>query len=243
MSALLDRLIAMPSATATMKSRWLLDDGLRLMAVDSAQGDRRLAQAAAVGGNTEFAGRARLARAELALGRARSSADLALVVDSLQALEEVTGARGQAAVLVDAVTRVRAATDSAAGSAPHADLALFLAAETARDALATPALAEALFRRIVDERPDSPYAPKALLALHHLDPAAVPAFDSLIGQRYGASPYVAALRGQAGPELRSLEDSLDAFAERFGAASATSPNGAPGRTTSSPGGRRPVEPQ
>lgn len=242
MSALVDRLVAMPTASVAMKSRWLLGDGIRLMARDSARGEQRLAEAATVGGATEYAGRARLVRALVAMGRARSPADLAPVVDTLDALQSVTGARSEAAVLITPVTRVRAALDSAAASAPHADLALFLAAETARDDLAVPALAEALFRRIVEERPESPYAPKALLALHHLAPGMVPAFDSLISQRYAASPYVTALRGQAGPELRALEDSLNAFASTFGGASATTPNGAPGQTQA-PGTRRPVEPQ
>ena len=195
-----------------------------------------------MGGATEYAGRARLSARCVAIGRARSPADLAPVVDTLDALQSVTGARSEAAVLITPVTRVRAALDSAAASAPHADLALFLAAETARDDLAVPALAEALFRRIVDERPESPYAPKALLALHHLAPGTVPAFDSLINQRYAASPDVTALRGQAGPELRALEDSLNAFASTFGGASATAPNGAPGQAPA-PGTRRPVEPQ
>lgn len=242
MSGLVDRLAAMPGATPTMKSRWLLDDGARLMTVDSGRGERRLAEAAAIGGPTEFAGRARLRLAQLALARARSAADLAPVIDTLQALQDVAGARAEAAVLLNPVTRVRAALDSAAASTSHADLALFLAAEMARDQLATPTLAEALFRRIVDERPASPYAPKALLALHHLAPDAVPAFDSLIGQRYAASPYVTALRGEAGPELRTLEDSLNRFAATFELAPATGPGGRPGQTQA-PGTRRPVEPQ
>lgn len=242
MSALVDRLLAMPTATVAMKARWLLNDAIRLTAVDSARGEQRLAEAATAGGATEHAGRARLLRTLMALSRARSSADLAPVVDTLDALQSVTGARSESAVLITPVTRVRAALDSAAASAPHADLALFLAAETARDELAAPALAEALFRRIIDERSQSPYAPKALLALHHLAPAAVPAFDSLITQRYAASPYVTALRGEPGPELRVLEDSLNAFASTFGVAPTTAPNGAPGQPQA-PGTRRPVEPQ
>ena len=73
-------------------------------------------------------------------------------------------------------------------------------------------------------------------------PDAVPAFDSLISQRYAASPYVTALRGEAGPALRSLEDSLNSFASAFGSATAgTSRDGAGDGQT--PGTRRPVEPQ
>jgi len=242
MSALVDRLLAMPGATPAMKGRWLLDDGIRLMAVDSVRGDRRLVEAAAAGGTTEFAGRARLRRALGALSRARSAAELAPVLDTLQVLQDVNGARSEAVVLISPVTRVRAALDSAAAGTAHADLALFLAAETARDALGTPALAEALFRRVVDERSASPYAPKALLALHHMAPDAVPAFDSLISQRYAASPYVTALHGEGSPELRALEDSLNRFASAIANAPSASPRGAPG-DRQTPGTRRPVEPQ
>jgi hypothetical protein len=241
-SALVDRLVQMPTATPAMKSRWLLDDGIRLMAVDSARGDRRLTEAALAGGTTEFAGLARLRRALAALSRARSSAELAPVIDTLQALQDVNGARSEAATLLNPVTRVRAALDSAAASTPHADLALFLAGEIARDALGSPSLAEALFRRVVDERAASPYAPKALLALHHLSPEAVPAFDSLISARYAGSPYVTALRGESGPELRSLEDSLARFAIAFGSA-ATAPGRRAAGEPQAPGTRRPVEPQ
>lgn len=242
MSALVDRLKALPSATAAMRARWLLEDGLRLMASDSARGDARLAEAALAGPGTDPAGRARLARAEQHLARARTSADLAVVVDTLEALRDVAGARGRAAVLADAVTRLRAAADSTAAGAPRADLALFLAAETARDALAIPSLAEVLFRRLVDERPDSPYAPKAVLALHELDPDAVPEFPALL-ERYATSPYMAALRGEMGPEIRVLEDSLSRFAQSTGGVlQAPQLNPGQGQPTA-PGTRRPVEPR
>lgn len=242
MSALVDRLRALPTATPAMKSQWLLNDGLRLMPTDSVRGDARLVEAAAAGPGTEPAGRARLARAEQRLARARTSADLALVVDTLEALRDVPGARARAAVLADAVTRLRAASDSTAAGAPRSDLALFLAAETARDALGIPSLAEVLFRRLVDERPDSPYAPKAVLALHQLDPDAVPEFPALL-ERYAASPYMAALRGEIGPGLKVLEDSLNRFAEFSGGVlPGTQPRPGQGQPTT-PGTRRPVEPR
>jgi hypothetical protein len=241
-SALVDRLRALPTATPAMKSQWLLDDGLRLMASDSVRGDARLAEAAAAGPGTEPAGRARLLRAERRLARARTSADLALVVDTLEALRDVPGARARAALLAYAVTRLRAASDSTAAGAPRADLALFLAAETARDALGIPSLAEVLFRRLVDERPDSPYAPKAVLALHQLDPDAVPEFTTLL-DRYAASPYMAALRGEVGPGLRLLEDSLSRFAESAtGGREGAQPRPGQGEPAA-PGTRRPVEPR
>ena len=242
MSALVDRLVAMPTATPAMKARWLLEDGLRLVARDSVRGDARLAEAAAAGPATEPAGRARLARAEQRLARARTSHDLALVVDTLEVLRDVAGARVRAAVLADAAVGLRAAADSAAAGAPRADLALFLAAETARDALAMPSLAGVLFRRLVDEQPESPYAAKAVLALHQLDPDGVPDFDTLL-ERYAASPYMAALHGEAGAGLRALEDSLSRFAESRSAAPAGTEL-TPGQPQpTAPGTRRPVEPR
>lgn len=240
-SPLVDRLVAMAQATPAMKGRWLLADGRRLLDVDTARADARLAAAAVAGGSSEFAGQARLERARVALARATTSAALGAVVDTLEALQTVAGARDEAATLADAVTRVRAATDSAAAGAPRADLALFLAAETARDVLASPELSRTLLQRMLQERGESPYAPKALLALHQLDPGAVPAFDSLIAVRYAGSPYVAALHGDALPAFRTLEDSLSAFALTFGAARqpGADSRGRPQR----PGTRRPVEPQ
>ena len=77
-----------------------------------------------------------------------------------------TTAASEAALTRDFVTQVLAAADSAAAGAARADLQLFLAAETARDSLAAPALAVSLFRTVVETLPDSPYAPKAILAGH-----------------------------------------------------------------------------
>jgi hypothetical protein len=93
------------------------------------------------------------------------------------------------------------------------DLQLFLAAESARDSLVAPFLAEAMFRRIPDGFPASPYAPKAILAVQHMNPAWVDSARALLEGRYNTSPYLAMVRGETTDEYRVLEDSLGAFAQ------------------------------
>jgi hypothetical protein len=94
---------------------------------------------------------------------------------------------------------------------PQGDLRLFVAAETARDTLQAPALAASIFRQLVETWPDSPYAPKALLAGRALDPRWGEQVLPLLGERYAASPYLAFLRGEEPYGYRELEDSLQSF--------------------------------
>jgi hypothetical protein len=95
---------------------------------------------------------------------------------------------------------------------PQGDLRLFFGAEAARDSLAAPRLADAMFRRIPDEWPASPYAPKAILAAQQLDSTWTDSARTLLEERYRDSPYLALVRGEATPAYRQLEDSLSAFA-------------------------------
>jgi hypothetical protein len=88
-------------------------------------------------------------------------------------------------------------------------LALFAAAETARDELGSPTLARGLFLAYVDETPESPWAAKALLA------ALTVTTDEgtrawLRGRLEGRadSPYVLAARGEPAPGLEPLEEEL-----------------------------------
>jgi hypothetical protein len=111
---------------------------------------------------------------------------------------------------------VLAAADSSAAGGAQADLRLFLAAETARDSLAAPGLAATLFRTIVETTPESPYAPKAILAGKALDPAWGESAVLLLEGRYALSPYVALLRGEEPHGYQELEDSLQVFARGQG---------------------------
>jgi hypothetical protein len=185
-----------------------------------------------VEGPTESGERARLRLLRGAVAGARTLDDLALHVDSLRALaDRGSGAAADATDLEASIARLRLLPDSAAPGVPVGDMRLFLAAEEARDVLGAPLLAAALFRQVAEQWPASPYAPKALLAGARLEPSDAEAARARLDSLYPGSPYMAVLRGQAAPEYRVLEDSLEAFA------AAQSP--APRRLR--PGERRRVE--
>jgi predicted negative regulator of RcsB-dependent stress response len=226
-SALVDRLEGRPGTPPTARARLFLEDGLRLAPLDTARAEARLRQAAQVDRIGISGERARLRLIRLSLTRATSAAELAPIAKELDRRIEGRGElAGDAAQLRESVGRILAAADSASAGAAQADLRLFLAAETARDSLAAPALAASLFRTIVETTPDSPYAPKAILAGQTLDPVWGQSAMPLLEVRYAGSPYVAYLQGYEPYGYRELEDSLQSFALGLGA-------GAP------PGARRP----
>ena len=222
-SDLVDRLQSQPGVSAMARARMLLDDGERLAPVDSARAIARLRQVAAMEGVADAGERARLHLIRLDLGRAASVADLGPIARSLDERVAGKGALvGEAAELRQRVARIQAADDSASTGAPQADLRLFLAAESARDSLGAPALAASLFRRIVESTPDSPYAPKAILAGQALDAAWGETAVGLLESRYATSPYVAYLQGAEPFGYRELEDSLQAFAQGAGSGAGAS---------------------
>ena len=212
-STLVDRLIAVRSPAPPVRSRWLLEDAERLAPSDSTRATARLRQAVQAGSTTLDGRRARLRLTRRSLARVRSMAELGSVSDSLKVLSESAGPADEEALpLRLAVERVRAVADSADSASPHADLRLFLVAEVARDSLGAPTLAATLFRRIVEQSPTSPYAPKALLAAQQLDSAWADTARALLAERYADSPYLAMLRGEDASGYRWLEDSLRTFA-------------------------------
>ena len=235
-SALVDRLGERGSSVPGLQARRLLEDADRLERTDTARAASRLRQAVAVGGHTESAREAELRLHRMETRRAVVPADLARVGDTLQRLAPEGGAAAQEALFLAAtIASVRAAADSSDPGSPQGDLRLFLAAETARDTLLAPALAAGLFRRLVETWPDSPYAPKALLAGRQLDPAWGDQVAGLLDERYAASPYLAFVRGEEPPAYRELEDSLQTFAiSRAG--------GPVRRRPPAAGGRRPDDP-
>ncbi|HEU4698186.1 MAG TPA: hypothetical protein VFS40_03335 [Gemmatimonadales bacterium] len=212
-TALVNRLRTMPGASPALQARWLTDDALRLAERDPAAAEARLAEAAALGGREDEVARTRLALARLRLAQVAAPEGLAPVLAELDSIaHDEHGAGPAAQVLAATARRVAGVADSAQADAPRADLALFLAGEAARDSLQAPRLALDLFRRVVTGWPESPYAPKALLAGRQLDTAFAQATQPLVDGRYSTSPYVTALRGEQSPEFRALEDSLRAFA-------------------------------
>jgi hypothetical protein len=211
-SALVDRVNARPRTSQEEQARRLYQDALRLAAVDSTKATERLRKAAKLGTGTESGDRASLALHREAISRAASPADLAMAADSLRPLAgRATPASQEAKLLLFTIAGVRTAVDSSGPAFPQGDLRLFLAAETARDSLAAPALAANLFRQVVETWPDSPYAPKALLAGRVLDPDWGEATRPLLEEKYAASPYLGYLRGEDPDAYRALEDSLQAY--------------------------------
>jgi hypothetical protein len=227
-SALVDRLERRPDTPPATRARLFLEDGLRLASLDSARAEARLRRAAQVDSAGDSGEHARLLLTRMSLMRATSVSQLPPIAEELDQRIKGKGAlAGDAGQLRESVGRILAAADSASAGAAQADLRLFLAAETARDSLAAPALAASLFRSIVETTPDSPYAPKAILAGRTLDPVWGESAVPLLEARYAGSPYVAYLQGNEPYGYRELEDSLQSFALGLGA-------GAP------QGARRPV---
>ena len=209
-SALVDRAAAAPGATPAARANRLLADAARFSS-DPAQARPRLER---VRDQTEAPDAAAAARLELIRFDLRAATSRAALDPVLQALaKEVAESplAPQAEVMLRAIEAVTSAVDSSVPGARSADMRVFLAAEAARDRLAAPRLAESLFRRIAEAWPESPYAPKALLAAAQL------AGDTLLvaeaGARYPSSPYVVGTGPTALASLRALEDSLGAFAD------------------------------
>jgi hypothetical protein len=212
-SALVSRLADDPRASPELKARRLYDDGVRLAGTDSAGAFARFQQAAAVPGAAESAERARLRLLRTGLSSVRTLQDLGPSTDSLAALASRTTSSGlEAAALQLEVAQLRLLDDSARAGVPQGDLRLFLGAESARDSIHAPLLAATLFRRLADEWPTSPYAPKALLAAQRLDPADPDGIHDRLDSLYHDSPYLAVMRGEEAPGYRQLEDSLQTFA-------------------------------
>ena len=211
-SGVVDRLIERPGTAPQMQAMLLLEDGLRLADVDSARSEARLRQAAAQKGAADFASRAQVALLRRQLSRSATVAELRTLAAELDKRATVPGAGTEAAQLRELVGAVLAASDSAAAGSVYADLRLFLAGEAARDWLAAPRLAASLFRTIVETIPESPYAPKAILAGKALDPDWGESAVSLLEGRYALSPYVAYMRGEEPYGYQELEDSLQVFA-------------------------------
>jgi hypothetical protein len=201
----------------------LVEDGQRLAPTDTARAATRFREAVELGAAGEAAGRASLGLVSLDLSRASRPEDLPPVVEKLNRLartyQTVTMAANQLRGTVAGVLAASALTPDT----PQGDLRLFLAAEAVRDTLAAPRLANAMFHRIHEDWPWSPYAPKAILAAQQLDSTWTDSARVLLEERYLDSPYLALIRGEATPAYRQLEDSLGRFSATLSAPAQRSP--------------------
>jgi hypothetical protein len=245
-SKLVDRLRDQPKTSPATLAQRLFEDGTRLASVDSARATQRLLEATRVGAGTESGQRAELHLIRLNLARVRQPAELAPVDSALRRLApRGSGLASEAEVrqLHSLVGWVRAQSDSIQPGSSEGDLRLFLTAEIARDSLGARQLATGLFRRIAEEWPESPYAPKALLAGQLLDSAWADTARALLTEHYSDSPYLAFVRGEDVPAFRQLEDSLRAFAVAKPVRAEPGAGPTPGETPKHPGSRRrPQEP-
>jgi tetratricopeptide (TPR) repeat protein len=216
-SNLVDRIRRLPNRSPETQARWLLEDAQRLVHTDTARAAARFREAIAIGGSGETAGRASLQLVKLDLSRVGQPEELPVVVRRLNQLAGQYGSMSSELSRFGATVSGVVAGSSVTPEAPQGDLRLFLAAEAARDTLASPRLAQAMFHRILEGWPSSPYAPKAILAAQQLDPTWTDSARALLQERYVDSPYLAVVRGEDSPAYRQLEDSLGLFARRLSA--------------------------
>lgn len=238
-SKLVDRLRDQPKTSPATHAERLLQDGIRLASVDTARAAQRLLEATRVGAGTESGQRAQLHLIRLNLARVRHPAELSPVDSALRRLASPgSEAAPEVRQLQFLVGRVRVQSDSVQPGSPEGDLRLFLTAETARDSLGARLLAAGLFRRIAEGWPESPYAPKALLAAQQLDSAWADTAWALLSGLYADSPYLAFVRGEEAPAFQQLEDSLRAFAAAEPVRAEPGARSIPGEKPIRPGGRR-----
>jgi hypothetical protein len=223
-SNLVDRVRHLPGRVKEGEARLLLEDGMRLESVDTARAARRFNEVLTVAKNGPAAGRAILELLRMDLRRVTQPDELASFNAKLKDLSQRSEAVSDEIKLLSAkVEEVRRAGGEMAADTLQGDLRLFLAAESARDSLAAPRLAESLFRRIPERFPASAYAPKAILAVQQLNPAFVDSGGALLAERYSDSPYLAMVRGEGNDAYRQLEDSLAGFATAQARAKAGEP--------------------
>jgi tetratricopeptide (TPR) repeat protein len=238
-SSLVDRVRQLPSRPAETQARWLVEDGLRLVGSDTGRARSRFREAVEIGGAGEAVGRASLQLVRLDLRGVSRPQGLSPLIQSLRsnATQHET-VSAELTQLSSTAAGILTATASLTPGAPQGDLRLFLAAEAARDSLLAPRLAEGIFQRILREWPESPYAPKAVLAAQQLNPGWADSARALLEVRYFESPYLAMIRGSEGSAYRQLEDSLGAFATAQAGAVRPAPGVGPG----TPGRPAPVGP-
>jgi tetratricopeptide (TPR) repeat protein len=249
-SSLVDRVRRLPNRPPEKQARWLLEDGIRLIGSDTARARSRFREAIEIGGSGEAAGRASLQLVQLDLRGVSHPQALSPLIESLRSSAkryEIVSA--DLTQLSNTAAGIVTATASLTPGSPQGELRLFLAAETARDSLVAPRLAEGIFQRIVREWPDSPYAPKAILAAQQLNPEWADSARALLETRYFQSPYLAMIRGDEGSAYRQLEDSLGAFVTAQAGVEAPAPGARPAdparpapatEDDDRPVGRRPV---
>jgi hypothetical protein len=211
-AGLVDRIATLVDFPATLRARLLLEDGERWLATDPGRANVRFQQALHTGKGTPVQAEVRYHQARALVGRATTMVELRAAADRLaDAAEEPGSYDARGAQLGFTARQVVVMADSVAPGSPNGDLRLFLAGELARDSLGARPFAASQFRRVITEWPESPFAPKAMLALIDLADADADSLRQAVVDRYRESPYVAMAQGSDAPAYQVLEDSLRRF--------------------------------
>lgn len=208
---------ALAWAPKPLQGRALLEAARNATPSDVARSDAWLARALplTIG---EALGDAQILTMERMAARAATPADLAVRLDSIARLGDDGLARLRAVAARRSAGALIAEEKATAAGARAGDLVLFVLAETARDSLHAPRLADWLFARVERDWPASPYIGKALLARIALGGDSTAALQARLGARTD-SPYLAYLQGRQDPAYARLEDSLRIFViDRYRAA-------------------------
>ncbi len=216
-SALIQRISIDTLFRRSDRVEWIIADAERSAIIDPPAAARQLAVAESLGGG----GSARTRQVQLGVVKAQLAqvgtlSELRPLVDRLEDLGERGGASAPLAIrTAQAAKVVLAAADSSQRDVPQYDLRLFLAAELARDSLGANQLAARLLHQLVSSSPDSPYAPKAALAMRLVSPALDDSLRDAVLARHPGSPYLLAIKGADAPGYLELEDSLRNFMGRY----------------------------
>lgn len=215
-AALLESITRTTVFPAALRARLLLADARRLAETDPAAADARLAEVGVVGRGSPLVAEARYVGTAARLARMDSLPELRLELERSDDEDGLSGPfAARTAVLGNLARLVLLISDSTPVGSRGGDLRLFVAAELLRDSLRAPHLAAQQFGRVSAEWPESPFAPKALLAQIALDTVLADSLRQTLLTRYAESPYVVLVQGGEAPAFRELEDSLRRFATSY----------------------------
>lgn len=211
-SELVTRVVAIPHMRPEITGSLLLADGRRLATGHPDLALKQYRESIRLAPGAMSASDARLALLRLRMAGTASIDSLPLVQQEFPDVQQIGGNTGILVARFDrAALLIRDLVDSVSANAAGSDMRLFLAGEVARDSLEMPGLARELLARVARDYPDSPYTPKALLALVALNPGSADSARAVLQERYPASPYLLAWSGQLAPDFTQLEDSLANF--------------------------------
>jgi tetratricopeptide (TPR) repeat protein len=208
-SALLDTLLVRLPPGPDSAGAWLTADAARLLPLDRSRALARYETAFAAASARPVGVYARITGLRLRLS---TTEDFSLLDTIPALLTDMEPSAGEAVVRASRFSAVASQMDKRLDSldltAPQGDLQGFFLGEVLRDSLAAPRLAAQLWQRVLASWPESPFAPKIILALAATGATPADSLTRLLDEHYATSPYVLALHGTDDPGFRILEDSL-----------------------------------